>query len=477
MSAQKSKSTEMIAELDAARAQRDLLKKAPNIEWIKANERVLDVERKLKAEQISKQPTAATLTDIDDHAWANLREALWWPTLRKDCGDNDKWSEVGYALLSLRKTRPVKELFCSWSREVPNYRSGDNPISPEDWWESHSSAIPRSDFRHIFNMAHKRGWRRVAKTSDFGLIDNPLDTESQSLPERPTIHIAEAKLHKYAAQAEELLATEIYTQGQNLVRIGQAYEERKADELNEGRTVGKDGIRRSPDQPFLVPVTSAVIERLLTRKANILKYVQREKTWRSINCPEKLAAHIVNQRTWSTIRPLDAITRAPFVRADGSICDVPGYDYPSRALYIPSADFPPLPHKVSESEAQAALNTLLEPFTQFPFKDDSARSAFVAHILTEAARLAADCVPMFFYTAPDRGTGKSLLCEMPPAIVHGTVPARRPWVSDGNEIRKSLSASLAAGDRSIMLDNVPSGLRVRAPRALRDAHGPCLGRS
>jgi hypothetical protein len=56
----------------------------------------------------------------------------------------------------------------------------------------------------------------------------------------------------------------------------------------------------------------------------------------------------------------------------------------------------------------------------------AARSAFVSHILTEAVRLAINCVPMFWYTAPNAGTGKTLLSEMPAMIVHGVEPAVRP---------------------------------------------------
>lgn len=48
-------------------------------------------------------------------------------------------------------------------------------------------------------------------------------------------------------------------------------------------------------------------------------------------------------------------------------------------------------------------------------------------------------------------------------IVHGTDPALRPWVGDGDEIRKSLYASLLAGDRSLWFDNVPDGHKTRSP--------------
>jgi hypothetical protein len=54
------------------------------------------------------------------------------------------------------------------------------------------------------------------------------------------------------------------------------------------------------------------------------------------------------------------------------------------------------------------------------------------------------------------------LQEMAARIVHGTEPALRPWVADEDEIRKSLYACLMAGDRSIWLDNLPDGIKIRS---------------
>lgn len=39
----------------------------------------------------------------------------------------------------------------------------------------------------------------------------------------------------------------------------------------------------------------------------------------------------------------------------------------------------------------------------------------------------------------------------------------RPWAEGGEELRKSLFASLLAGDRTIGFDNLPNGVKVRSP--------------
>ena len=181
-----------------------------------------------------------------------------------------------------------------------------------------------------------------------------------------------------------------------------------------------------------------------------------------MSCPERIATNILKHGNSPNFRPLAGIASCPFIRADdGSCCDEPGYDARSQTLYIPNDNFPDLPANVTEEDAQFALAKLLEPFSEFPFTTGGARSAFLSHILTEAARVSLWSAPCFFYTAALAGTGKSLLSEMAATLVHGSEPALRDWV-DEPEMRKTLFASAVAGDRSIALDNLPKGIKVRS---------------
>ena len=281
------------------------------------------------------------------------------------------------------------------------------------------------------------------------------------LPDKPILRLVDSEFKGTCEAAEKILATRIYSQGGALVRIGTAYEMREDDTVTEnGRSVGQDGIGRNPGQCFLIQVTREYIERELSGLAIIEKQMADGK-WKRVSCPERIANNILRHGNSPNFRPLAGIARAPFLRADGSICDEAGYDAKSQTLYAPTADFPELPSTVTKEEAEDALAVLLDPFSEFPFATDAARSAFLAHILTEAARPALDRVPIFFYTSPFAGSGKSLLSEMPSTIVHGVEPALRDWVSD-EEMRKTLFSSLIAGDRSIAFDNLPRGYNIRS---------------
>ena len=41
------------------------------------------------------------------------------------------------------------------------------------WWAAHRGQQPRADWRHIFSMAHERGFQRVANVSAFPPVPEP----------------------------------------------------------------------------------------------------------------------------------------------------------------------------------------------------------------------------------------------------------------------------------------------------------------
>lgn len=387
-----------------------------------------------------------TLTVIGEDDWQALLQALRF--LLPHAADNDTWSEIGYALLSLQKSRPAEQLFTDFSRKAVGYVEG----APEQWWSAHRNQPPRSDYRHIFKLARGFGWRLQSSPDAFPPVERPADELDITPPPPPTrsiLRLSDALLNENVAQLSQLAYPIVYSQGNMLTRMGR-------ENLD-------DEIRRNIVQLKLISVSTGWTRTHFTEIAQFMRYDGRAKDWVPCSCPGELATVWLDQGDWPQLRPLDAIARAPFVRVNGSVCDVAGYDPTSRVLYIPIVEYPPVPHQPMAAEASAALERLLAPFDQFPWYTHASRSAFAAHILTEAARLAVDRAPMFWYTAPDAGTGKSLLSEMPALIVHGAEPALRPWGVDGEELRKTLFASLLAGDRSIAFDNVPTGYKARAP--------------
>jgi hypothetical protein len=395
---------------------------------------------------------ATLLTELDRTTGLRLAEALMYQPLLDSAADNSVWSEIGYALLSLGQEG--YNLWHDFSRRAPGYIAN----APEEWWEAHVSQTPRTDYRHILNMARALGWG-LARAEDFPTADaepptaaapahDPLDALSEPL-ERPILRLAAGQLHHYAKRAEQILSPDVYTQANALVRLG------GAAELESDAT-------RDAAQCVIIPATREYVRRRLTEKADLQRFDNRTQKWKPTDCPGPLADNIMKLGDWPHIRALDAIARAPFIRADGSICEVPGYDAASCVLYLPSEDFPAAPEAPTYDAARAALATLLAPFDEFPYGTEAAKAAFAAHILTEVTRTAVDTAPMFWYSAPSAGTGKTLLAAMASLIVHGTGAPVRPWAGDEDEMRKAIFASLLAGDRTIAFDNIPNGSKIRS---------------
>lgn len=291
---------------------------------------------------------------------------------------------------------------------------------------------------------------KPAAAEDFEVVT---PEEAAATDMRPLVRLRPGKLDEYAEKCQDILCPELYVQSNALVRTGGAT---GAD------TKTARAIRRDHNQLVILPATVEYIRGRLTKLARIEQYYRREKKWERIDCPRGLAEHIAYQKDWPAFPRLEAIARAPFVRDDGSICEVPGYDAQSRIIYSPNAEFPAIPANPSRDDALCALASLLEPFDEFPFSTDAARSTFVACILTEAARAAMETSPAFFFTAPAAGTGKTLLASIPALLVHGHVPPFRPWAERDDELRKGLFASLLAGDRTIAFDNLQNGAKIRS---------------
>jgi putative DNA primase/helicase len=272
----------------------------------------------------------------------------------------------------------------------------------------------------------------------------------------PAIRLKPGRLHEYSAAAEQVVQDVMYVQGDRMVRLG------RAAELDEDKKDKEDVIQRDPEQQVILPASAEWLRRRLSERAEFEKFDARSEKWKVVDVPLDLVRHIAGQGEWPHWRELAGVADAPFLRADLTICDRPGYDPGSRVYLQSCAGFPSIPAAPARADAAAALERLLDPFGEFPFASPAARSAFAAHILTAAARHAIDTRPIFVYTAPTAGTGKTLLSQMPGLIADGCAPAIRQWPGEEPELRKALLAALLVGDSSFLLDNITSGSRVRS---------------
>ena len=280
---------------------------------------------------------------------------------------------------------------------------------------------PRSDYRRVFTLARKLGWNSTsspevfapvpaeqsqsesrrqsadgeAAQSDAGDLsasatEEIIDVTPPALPEKPFVRLGSDNFSEIVDQLERILEPHVYTQGSQLTRPSEAH------------TVKE--IERSSDAMMLTPATKAWARKRFGELATFQRYASKKADWYNVDPSAEHINTLLELGSWTILKPLDAIARAPFVREDGSICDTPGYDPRSRALYVPAVDFPEIPESPSRDNAERALDRVRSVFDQFPWKEPASESAFLAHILSEAGRLAINKCPMFWYSAPTAGT-------------------------------------------------------------------------
>jgi putative DNA primase/helicase len=202
---------------------------------------------------------------------------------------------------------------------------------------------------------------------------------------------------------------------------------------------------------------------VLMARAQFWKYDKRSNEWEPKDCPKELSENIGDQRAWATFRTLKAITSVPILRPDLSVWTQPGYDDATGVYYQPTIQFPTIIPEPTRDDALQALARLREPFDQFPYESPEAEAVFISHVVASVVRASFSTSPIYLYTSPMAATGKTLLADIAAVIAQGVAhPAKNPY-SEGEELRKVLFASLLAGDAALTLDNVPNGMKIRAP--------------
>jgi hypothetical protein len=151
---------------------------------------------------------------------------------------------------------------------------------------------------------------------------------------------------------------------------------------------------------------------------------------------------------------LAGVIHAPTMRADGSLLTKPGYDADTGLLFDPlGVTFPPIPDRPTRDDAVAALAELLYLVKDFPFVTPAHRAVALSAILTAMIRRCLRTAPFHAFSAPIRGSGKSLLVDIASVIATGEEAPVISAGADDEELEKRLTPSLLVGSPIITIDN------------------------
>jgi hypothetical protein len=244
----------------------------------------------------------------------------------------------------------------------------------------------------------------------------------------------------------------VYRRGNALVQPTRMADESELDH---------DGVQRG--RLAINPLDVCGLRLALSEACPWEQYDGRSKAYVPTDPPIEVARSLVARATtWSNIPILAGVVETPMLRPDGSVFDQPGYDPRTGLLFDPGGvDFPPIPDEPTRDDALAALETVMDVLSDFPFVNEASLAVALSGLMTPFIRRACPIVPLHVYTAGMMGSGKSALASIPSYIATGRPP---PMMSqaDPTEEKKRTLALLMSGRSIIVYDNLVDELKSSA---------------
>lgn len=282
--------------------------------------------------------------------------------------------------------------------------------------------------------------------------------------ERPTIRVTD-DLHLDVAAAIRALRADpdLYARAGALVRI----------------------VRGDAGEPIIAPHTAATLRPRLTMFARWTKIGESGDVETCIP-PDAITNAVLEVRDWPGIRVLTGIAETPTMRPDRTVLQRAGYDPETRMLYIPGAEFPPVPDEPTIDDAREALRfAWVETSYDFPFRglgyadpgaletdpdgvmrflsarDCSDAWGVVSAIGTIVVRPAiSGDVPAILFDAATPGSGKGLQADIVGLGTYGRIPEKLTWPNQGDrgatdtEVTKMLAGAILDGSALIVWDEI-----------------------
>lgn len=223
---------------------------------------------------------------------------------------------------------------------------------------------------------------------------------------------------------------------------------------------------RLPQETFYGKVSlkagTAVINPLDTDDLNVLaskyadwfKYDARKDTDLPCDPPTRIIKSLTGNRGFWSLQPIFGLTTSPIIRFDGSILNKAGYDAETGLFAdFDPAIFPKVAANPTRKEAESALAILKTAISEFPFENDIDRAVALSAMLTAVARPSLPTSPLFAFSAPCPGTGKTTLANVMAIMATGKEAPAFNYVPDPDEMRKSFFSLLSCGAQVVLIDN------------------------
>ncbi|MFQ5510059.1 MAG: hypothetical protein ACE5FN_12115 [Leptospirillia bacterium] len=205
-------------------------------------------------------------------------------------------------------------------------------------------------------------------------------------------------------------------------------------------------------------VSKPALARELAGVATWEKYSSKSDEWYRIDPPERHVGVLYDATGYPHLPVLNGLTRQPYLREDGSLMTVAGYDPDSGMFGVFNARQFSVPEHPTQADAVNALAVLLDLVAEFAFASPVDRAASIASMLTAAVRPSLPHAPMFHLRAHTLGSGKSYHCELVTALATPQRGTPTTFPGDDEECRKLLLAELLRAPAVVEFDNLTGDL-------------------
>lgn len=221
---------------------------------------------------------------------------------------------------------------------------------------------------------------------------------------------------------------------------------------------------KKPDGALaIVAQTPDAHRALLTESATWLRSDKRENKLKPVACPDLVVRTSMSRAGQWAFPVLRAVCEAPTIRQDGTILQTPGYDQATGIYFDPGvASFPTVPDAPRKAEINQARTVFADMVCDFAFADLADLSVLLAAILTAIVRTSLPTAPLFGFTAPSMGTGKTAAAQIVALISTGRAAAVAQHAADAAEEQKFLLSVLFEGFSVVLIDNVERTLKSAA---------------
>jgi len=313
---------------------------------------------------------------------------------------------------------------CPWVHEHTDAVDGGTAyFEPDDHW-------PIGGFKCLHGHCAERHIRDLLAY---------LDIDISAARMKPTIRVVAGEMHCVVDAAERELAQSRrhYQRGGLIV------------------TVATDpGTRETRVQEVTLPA----LVRALANAATWERFDGRSKDWVRADPPARHAGVLFDETSYRHLPVLNGLTRQPYLRQDGSLMTMAGYDMATGMFGVFDARAFSVPDLPTRNQAEASLTMLKDLLEEFSFASDNDLAAALAAIITAAVRPSLNVAPMFHARAHMVGSGKSYLCELITAFATPQRGAPTTLPADDEECRKLLLAELLRAPAVIEFDNLNGDL-------------------